>query len=302
MYGDPVYGKDFFDREEILSLLERRVVSFKQGNKRNLSLVGLRKMGKTSILFEFKRRLTDADVLPIFVYLKPEEITTFAHRFIGTLLYEFLKRRGSSPDEDFELLLSEAIEYVPKTASVILHLRQTMGMMLKEDLFTQVLDLPNKLRQETGVYPIVIFDEFQRLGEYRLNSPFDIFRERLFEHKEVLYLIAGSAVSIMEEILASHASPLYGHFEVIGVFSFDYERSKLFLNEKLKGINLPDIHQNFLVSLTQGHPFYLDLLSFRIKDISQREQLSNVPQSVVIEALAYESFQRMAQSISTCET
>ncbi|MFQ6044512.1 MAG: hypothetical protein ACE5PV_26975 [Candidatus Poribacteria bacterium] len=27
MYGDPVYGENFFDREEILSLLERRLIS-----------------------------------------------------------------------------------------------------------------------------------------------------------------------------------------------------------------------------------------------------------------------------------
>jgi len=289
MYGDPVYGEDFFDREEILSLLERRLISFKQGDKRNIALVGLRKMGKTSILLEFKRRLTDTDVIPIFVYLKPEEITTFAHRFIGALLYEFLKRRGVDPDEDFEQLLSLAIEHAPKTAAVILRLRQTFQTMPKENLFHSVLDLPNILRQETGVYPIVIFDEFQRFLEYRIDSPFDIVRERLFEHKGVLYLIAGSAVSIMEEILASD-SPLYGHFESILVSGFSYETSKLFINEKLMGINLPQIHQNFLVTLTEGHPFYLDLLTFRIKDISQREQLRNVPQSVIIEALAWEIF------------
>ena len=61
MYGDPVYGEDFFDRDETLSLLQRRMASFRQGDKRNLALVGLRKTGKTSILLEFKRRLTDAD-------------------------------------------------------------------------------------------------------------------------------------------------------------------------------------------------------------------------------------------------
>ncbi len=290
MYGDPVYGEDFFDRDEILSLLQRRMDSFRQGDKRNLALVGLRKTGKTSILLEFKRRLTDADVLPIFVYIKPEEITTFAHRFMGAFLYEFLKRRGEAPHEDFEQLLFLAIEHAPRTASAILRLRQTMETMPKESLFASVLDLPLKLRQETGVYPIVIFDEFQHFASYRLDSPFHILKERLFGHKDVMYLIAGSAVSIMEEILASHDSPLYGHFEVISVSSFDYETSKLFLNEKLKGVNVPETHQNFLVSLTEGHPYYLDLLSFRIKDIARRDRLRNVPQSVIIEALAQEIF------------
>jgi len=178
----------------------------------------------------------------------------------------------------------------PRTAAAILRLRQTIETMPKEALFASVLDLPLKLRQETGVYPIVIFDEFQNFASYRLDSPLHILRERLFAHSEVMYLIAGSAVSIMEGMLASYGSPLYGHFEVINVSSFDYQNSKLFLNEKLKGVNVPEIHQDFLVSLTEGHPYYLDLLAFRIKDIALRENLRNVPQSVIIEALAQEIF------------
>ena len=194
MYGDPVYGEDFFDREETLSLLERRTISFKQGDKRNLAIIGLRKMGKTSILLEFKRRLTDADILPVFVYIKPEDVITFAHRFIGALLYEFIKRKGEEPVEDFEQLLSLFIEYAPKTASAILRLRQTFETSPKESIFASVLDLPLKLHQETGIYPIIIFDEFQHFASYRIDSPFHIIRERLFGHKEVMYLVAGSAV------------------------------------------------------------------------------------------------------------
>jgi len=106
MYGDPVYGEDFFDRQEILLLLNRRLASFKDGEKRNLTLIGLRKMGKTSILFEFKRSITDAHVLPVYMYIKPEEIATFAYRYMGALMYEFLKRKGQNPDDDFEMLCS----------------------------------------------------------------------------------------------------------------------------------------------------------------------------------------------------
>jgi AAA+ ATPase superfamily predicted ATPase/predicted transcriptional regulator len=290
MYGDPVYGEDFFDREEILSLLHRRAASFREGDKRNLALVGLRKMGKTSILLEFKRSLSNPEFLPVFVYIKPEDVTTFAHRFTGALLYEFLMRKDHEPDEDMEQLLSLAIEHAPRTASAILRLRQTMETAPPESVFTSVLDLPMKLRQETGLHPIIIFDEFQNFASYRLDSPLHTLREKLFGHRDVMYLIAGSAVSIMDEMLASQGSPLYGHFEVITVSSFDYQNSKLFLSEKLKGINVPDTHQDFLVSITEGHPYYLDLLTFRIKDICQKEGLRSAPQSVIIEALAQEIF------------
>lgn len=61
MVGDPVYGDEFFDRDEIMERLETFLNEFKKGKKQNIALIGLRKIGKTSILFElmnlYKRKL-----------------------------------------------------------------------------------------------------------------------------------------------------------------------------------------------------------------------------------------------------
>jgi len=56
----------------------------------------------------------ELDIIPVFVYIKPEDAATFAHRFMGAIMYEFLTRRGLAPEEDFEQLLSLVIDHAPQ--------------------------------------------------------------------------------------------------------------------------------------------------------------------------------------------
>jgi AAA+ ATPase superfamily predicted ATPase len=57
----PVTGDEFFNRSEILE----RLLS----TGRNYALSGLRKSGKTSILYEFEKRLKKPDTIPVHIYL-----------------------------------------------------------------------------------------------------------------------------------------------------------------------------------------------------------------------------------------
>ncbi|MFH1752407.1 MAG: hypothetical protein ABH821_05730, partial [archaeon] len=73
--GDPVYGKDFVNRVKELDLLSRRLDSFiGEGQKRNLALIGLRKIGKTSIIREFIKRNLNKNCVFVHIYL-PEANT-----------------------------------------------------------------------------------------------------------------------------------------------------------------------------------------------------------------------------------
>jgi len=47
--GDPVSGKDFFDRNTERGILYSSLEDFEKGQKRNVAIIGLRKIGKTSL-------------------------------------------------------------------------------------------------------------------------------------------------------------------------------------------------------------------------------------------------------------
>ena len=50
MFIEPVFGKKFFGREEVLGTLQKRVTSLKGGYRQNMALTGPMLAGKSSIL------------------------------------------------------------------------------------------------------------------------------------------------------------------------------------------------------------------------------------------------------------
>ncbi len=296
MLGNPVQGEAFYDRDRLLELLTRELHGFlQQGTRAHLALIGPRKVGKTSLLFELQRRLPDDDVFVLYLYLKPEPSRLFLHRFLISLLADYLRRQGHSVDEvilptrsSLESLMQQAVPLLPTTVGKIIEI--TRQADTEEEIFSLFL-LLGIFQQETGLPLVVMLDEFQRLGGYQAGDVFDHFREIMAAQEGVLYLIAGSAVGMMMDIVADKTAPLFGHFRIHHVGSFDYKDARFFLLDKVKGIvNLQENHLNFLIDLTEGFPFYLDVLAHRITLLAGMQGLHRTSQSLLTQALVEEVF------------
>src|SRR3989338_6067707 len=62
--GGPVTGEEFFDRKEILERLEREIVEKK---KIGFAVYGQRRIGKSSLLKEFARKIRNEKVVPVYI-------------------------------------------------------------------------------------------------------------------------------------------------------------------------------------------------------------------------------------------
>ncbi|HID86015.1 MAG TPA: ArsR family transcriptional regulator [Anaerolineae bacterium] len=296
MLGNPVRGEAFYDRVRLLDLLTCELQGFlRQGTRSHLALIGPRKAGKTSLLFELQRRFEGQDIFMLYLYLKPEPSRLFLHRFLISLLADFLRRQGRPVDQvilptrpNLEALMQQAISLLPGTVAKIMEItRQTD---VEEQLFSLFL-LLGVFQQEIGLPLVVMLDEFQRLAGYQAGDVFDHFREVIAAQEQVLYLIAGSAVGMMMDIVADKAAPLFGHFRIHHVGTFDYEDARFFLLDKIKGVvNLKENHLNFLIDLTEGFPFYLDVLAHRITLLAGTQGLHLAPRSLITQALVEEVF------------
>ena len=296
MLGNPVRGEAFYDRDRLLDLLTREIQSFlQQGPRSHLALIGPRKAGKTSLLFELQQRFEGQDLFMLYVYLKPEPSRLFFHRFLISLLAGFLRRQGRPVDpvilptgRNLELLMQQAMPLLPSTVGNIMAITRQAET---EEQMVSLFLLLGTFQQETGLPLVVMLDEFQRLAGYQVPDIFDHFREVMATQERVLYLIAGSAVGMMMDIVADKTAPLFGHFRIHHVGSFDYEDARFFLLDKLKGtVNLKESHLNFLIDLTEGFPFYLDVLAHRITLLARMQGLHRAPQSLITQALVEEVF------------
>jgi len=100
MLNEPAIGKTFFGRQKILGVLEKRASALKDGYRQNLALTGQMLSGKSSILYQFLYTLKDNSLIPVYIEVVEESFSSFADKFIATLLYNCLLSYGKEAKKD----------------------------------------------------------------------------------------------------------------------------------------------------------------------------------------------------------
>lgn len=290
MFSDPVIREDFFDRRSILDILAKRVDGLKGGYRQNIAVLGRELLGKTSLLQQFLSTYKDKEILPIYIDLQTESFSQFAYRFMGGLLYNFLKSQNMPREEDLNILVTNCVELLPRTVEDIKKVEGSIEKGQFDQAYQQLLDLTAVLKEESAKKSIVILDEFHRLCDFKIENPFANLGKKIMAQKDTMYIIASSKVSLAKEIMKERLSLPFGNFEQIELEPFDFEASKMFLDEKLKWVNVPSVYKRFLISLTNGHPFYLDVLSLKLKKIATEKKLGKVPLELIAQTLEDEIF------------
>lgn len=290
MFSDPVIAEDFFDRELILDLLAKRIDGLKGGYRQNIGIIGQELLGKTSLLLQFLSKFRDKEVLPIYTELRQDGFAQFAFRFMGTLLYNFCKAADLPTKDDFNSLVETSLKPIPKTVD---NIRKVEGHIEKGQLdqaYQLLLDLTTTVREESGKRSIVILDEFHRLGDFKIANPYSALGKKIMVQKDTMYIITSSSAVLAKEILKEKLSLQFGNFEIIELTPFDFETSKRFLDEKLRWLNVPSVYKRFLIALTGGQPFYLDVLSLGLKKMATGKKSGKVPLELISQTLESEIY------------
>jgi len=285
MLNEPVVGEDFFGRTEALNLIRKRVEALKEGYRQNIALTGQNLSGKSSILHHFLYNFCDTQILPIYVEITDEPFTYFCRRFIGSLLYNFLKAKNLQPKEDLSLLIEEGRNYIPNTVRDILDIQDLIKRKDFDQAYSQLFNLTNTVKEETGKSCVIIFDEFHNLANLNVKYPFKNFGRKIMVQKDTMYIVTSSQVTTVKKILNEKLSLLFGNFEVVNVDGFTAKNASYFLDKRFKYIRVPKEYKNFIISLTEGNPFYLDIISQAVKDIVTHLTFKRVTKDVLIEAL-----------------
>ncbi len=284
----PVTGAEFFNRSETLE----RLLS----TGRNYALIGLRKSGKTSILYEFEKRLKKPDTIPVHIYLLFSETErSFLTKYAAAVLYSFLEQGTETaitePRENLNDLIVKTIERLPALTSDLIAVLNELDKKPDIGIASRIFDLPYLLSKHTGNTSIIILDEFQVVQNFNIDM-IDLLRQKIQTQRGVHYVVAGSAIGMMQGILTSSASPLFGHFEILSVGSFDYNWSRCFVTTHLSRSELVIGEKllNFLIAVSGGFPYYLAVLVDRIIEYCHAGSVKQVNQKAIIHAFDRDVF------------
>ncbi|HTL70982.1 MAG TPA: AAA family ATPase [Candidatus Eisenbacteria bacterium] len=286
MFSDPVVGDDFFGRQMVLDLLVKRANGLKSGYRQNVAIIGHQQIGKTSILRQFLHVYKDPEILAFCVEIKLQALDYFVDQFARSLLFQYLVRREPvDSTESLASLTQKAAPSIPKTVARIHEIAQLLKQRHAEEAYSKLFELTSVIRQETGLHCIVILDEFHRLGEFGLRNAFSNFGKRIMVQKDTMYLLSSSSYSASRRILAEKLALLFGNFERVYLEPFDFETSFDFLEKKLKPLTLNPSLAHFLVSFTDGHPFFLETITSRIRELAAVRGETEVSRQAVAEVL-----------------
>jgi hypothetical protein len=266
----PYLRERFTNRAHELSVLASVATDLQEGRPRHVALFGLRRIGKTLLAQEQVVRLLDQGVVAP-VYLDMEGICSapepFAQRFVGLTCYWVLAE-GEGTVEPYltaDRLLETEAAAVPAVARTAGALVRELGRR-KSDytlLLKLAFDFPELLAQALD-QPIMCFlDEFPELASLGnfpgVGDPLKHFRASVQQQSRVAYVITGSAITAMEQLVRDHESPLFLQFRALELQPFTQEDTQR-LAGRVFG-PLPPAAQSAVYTYTFGHPFYVTALT-----------------------------------------
>ncbi|QXJ31218.1 AAA family ATPase [Saccharolobus shibatae] len=291
VYGKPT-NNPFGREKEIESLIRL----YKLGQP--VGLIGPRRIGKTSLLLaSLEQSSIPFSLISAEEFIRGEKgfdfaeflsayITTVTATIYSKAGYKVILEKGKSYLKQLRDLLGQikVTFNVPELYSVIeLTLDKAEKRKNLKNEFREAMDLPQILAEKFGLEKIVIgIDEFQylRLAKQSIPGIYHVMRSKWQFHKNVTYVISGSLIGMMMELLNSREQPFYQFFYLMKVNPFDRKTSIDFLRKgfELNGLKISEGEIELIVNQVDGFPAWLNLVGIKI--ITERRSVREIIDSL----------------------
>ncbi len=290
MHSSSAHGSVFFGRKRICALLEKRLESFQNGYRQNVGIVGPPLLGKTFLTRNFLEQVKQTDIIGVpFLCQESDSFERFSQRWMSEFLFSFYGALGQLLPLTSQLLMRSLKGIAPKTLQKLRLVRKLTFKHRYDQAYQELLKLSGILQQESGKKILIILDEFDRLSELELSDPFGNLGKEIMVQKETMFVVTSSHPVRSAPIFREKLSLLFGNFEVLELSPFDFEESNEFIQERLPERILEDELKRFLIRMTDGHPYYLDLLLDRLEFDSRGFESVNA--DLVIKSFAAELYE-----------
>ena len=267
--------KEVIDREEEI---EKLVKSLSDSSKQvNYALIGPRRIGKTTILLKVKEQLENNKIIVAYVDLSIYRFSPydFAQNIMSQITRAYAKDLGKA--EKASIVLGNLL----KTLTKLKKLRLTLEPSIDEagqfsikirpeieetqdykSVFLLAFDYVNEVSKKCGKRIVIMIDEFPSIIEFKryskLEAITEIFRSVLENRENVEYVVSGSRVHYMRDILGKGESPLFGHFVMVEVGPLPEEYAIQLYMQSAKSTKK---EAEAAWKILGGHPYYLIMLA-----------------------------------------
>ena len=283
----------FTDRVTELEILDSFKARLLQGESSRIAFIGTRRIGKSTILFEFiKRNFSKQQVQ--FVYFNLQGLVMeplfFSKSYLGITTKWAVQDTADnfSRYDDPQFCMLQLQKLHPQAAEYLYEFMQIIQSreLSQKRVLEHALNFPKILTQFLNKPFIVIVDEFQEilsLNNFKNIPEITGFMRDIFQtHDQVLYIFAGSYVRLMQNILENPDSPFFGQLQPYYISYFDQGAALQLIDKICQQLQL-DLSRPIkkkIMKLTSGHPFYIELLIHAIYESSYTDGIAFTGENV----------------------
>lgn len=205
IFGKAAEGTYFTDRVEDS---KRLMANLTHGI--NTILISPRRWGKTSLVKKVISEITQPNIKPVFIDIfqcKSE------YEFYHTFATAIIKQTSSKLDEWVEMGKTFLSNISPKFSfgtDPMNDFSLSFEWNPKDNMETEILQLPEKIAQRKNIRLVICLDEFQQIADFTNPLTFQKKLRSIWQHQQnVTYCMFGSKKHLLENIFNDKSMPFY---------------------------------------------------------------------------------------------
>ena len=249
----------FCDREkEVKTLLSNAQ------NGVNTTLISVRRMGKTGLIYHFFETLKQQKVMEsIFVDLyETQTLKEFTEKFASAIFQKFPERKTIGEKfKRFIMGFSPVISYDSLSGTPEVRFSFQDKVQCEQSLKSLFLFL-----EQQNIPLIIAFDEFQQIAYYQEKNVEAILRTIIQTLKNCNFIFSGSNRHVISEMFTSSKRPFFASTRFLTLNPIEEKKYHHFIQsifEKHKK-NISSESIDFILTWTRRHTFYTQMLCNRV--------------------------------------
>ena len=245
---------------------EKATLKSSMQGREHIVLVAPRRYGKTSLVTQV---LKDSNVpsanIDFFFVLTQAEVTKKITEGISKIISALLPENKSACLK----LIDSIVALNPKlTFNLFGQKLEISTKQTTEKSIAELLLALDQFADKTKKSCVVVFDEFQQIGELTENHAIEASIRHAVERSQyVSYIFCGSKRHLLNEMFSDKSRPLYHLCDLMTIDRIDATCYQQFLYKMAKSKwkkTLDGEVVNEIIYLTESHPYYINALCHRL--------------------------------------
>jgi len=284
-YLTPVTGELLINREKELDQILSELV--KKNSRIGFSLTGVRRIGKTSILKEVKKRLEKEGIVVIYISVwntTPDTLETFIANLFDDTIEAFkdkfplkmkisnLIKMGRDGINDLLKHLNISVDFGNEIAYTVSYVKGEESDISKAT--SNIFNLIDRLAEKTKTKCVLIIDEFPSLIELKIgkkmigSSIIKTIRTINEDYKKTALVISGSFMHTMQEVALLSSAPFYKQLVNLEIDSLEEKAIQDFVKKYLKK-KISKNGLDALIEKSSGIPYNLQMLGRELNKLKE---------------------------------